>query len=199
MTKGMRADRPPPLALVNEAAAQAANSLEAFREHLVDSGYDCDVNAYSGTQYIVSNCRVALTTSGAEFVPGVDLQAGAYLSQRFALGVFLRITPDAGQDTPLNHTLFGVQGELALTAQRPAGFWANVGVGFGFGRIEVQAGSPHGARPYATSGPFEAHAVLAFGYRFVPYFGVYATPTVRVLFPDRLWMLEPTLGVEARL
>jgi hypothetical protein len=75
-----------------------------------------------------------------------------------------------------------------------------LGAGFGFGRIQVKPSSRTvGGRPYVTSGPYEAHLRLPFGYRFLPSFGLYAAVSVRVLFPDVLWMVDPTLGMEGRL
>jgi hypothetical protein len=198
---GMSADRAPPLDLVNTALTmeQASDSPGAGQEYLAANGYDCDWQLQQQQDvYVASNCDVAVSTSGFVFTPALDIQTGAYLTPRFALAVFLRIQPDAGFGT-FNHVLFGAQGEYALTKPNPKGFWANVGVGFGGGRLQVQPPNQGKRTPYVTSGPLETHVFAALGYRFLPYFGLYATPTVRLMFPDVLFMVEPTLGLEGRL
>jgi hypothetical protein len=202
---GMSADRPPPQPFVQEAFQKqiATGSVEAGREALAAHGYDCDWSAKPGGTggMVAANCEVAIKAPGLAFVPGIDLSAGWYIMPRFALSTFVRITPKAGAMAILRHAVLGAQAEYALTAPQERGFWANVGFGMGGGRIQVRppSGSGSAHRPYATSGLGEAHALLALGYRFSPNFGLYATPTVRLLFPDKLWMLDPALGVEGRL
>jgi hypothetical protein len=200
--RGLSADRAPPSAYVQEAYANqiAMNSAEAGRESLAARGYDCDWNAKSTGGMIATNCRVTVKANGYVFVPGVDLQAGWYITPRFALAAFVRITPKAGHGL-LRHAVIGAQAEYALIAPRPSGFWTNLGIGMGGGRIQVQP--PSGSRlsklPFVTSGLGEAHALVALGYRFLPNIGLYTTPSVRLFFPDKLWVFEPTVGVEARL
>jgi hypothetical protein len=199
---GMKADRPPPASAVQAAlgAQMQTASAEAGREALWNEGYHCDWRANPGLQgaMIADNCTVAVSKRGYDLSPGFELQAGVYLSQRFALASFLRITPTAGVGK-LNHALFGVQAEYALIAPAERGFWTNAGAGFGFGRIQVKPPGKRAGAPYVTSGPFTAHLTLPFGYRLLPSFGLYAAVSVRVLFPDVLWVVDPTLGMEGRL
>jgi hypothetical protein len=196
---GMPADRAPAQELVNGAlsAVLTTNSPEAGKQYLADYGFDCDWQTVSSS-FVATHCTVPVKSKGVRFTPGIDIQAGAYLTERLALAAVLRIAPDAGYGT-LNHTLFGPQLEYAFVAPASRGFWLNGGFGFAFGRIQIDLDKDSTSNPYASSGPYEAHALVALGYRFVPNFGMYATSTLRVLFPDTLWLLEPTLGVEVRL
>lgn len=196
LTSGLPSDRPPPKELVNDALGNAINmsNPDAALEYLAQHGYECSERVRGNNSLIFSQCHAAVDKKGFVFAPGIDLQAGAYISQRFALALVVRIAPEAGEGT-FNHALLGVQVEDALIVAKPRGFWMNGGLGFAGGHFQIKANTHN----YAVAGMLEAHALLALGYRFVPNFGVYATGTLRVLFPDTLFMLEPTVGVEVRL
>jgi hypothetical protein len=199
LKSGLPTDRAPPQQLVDEAlsAQQAANSTVAGRAYLAAHGYDCNWEM-QGASFVASNCNAAIRAHGFQFAPGIDLQAGGYVTPRLALAAVLRIAPDAGYGS-FNHALLGAQLEYALIAPKPTGFWTNLGLGFAFGHLQVQPSSDHNQGPYVSAGPYEVHALVALGYKFARHFGVYASTTLRLLFPGQLWMIEPTMGVEVRL
>lgn len=198
---GLAADRAPTKEYVQEAYATQIqqNSVEAGRETLAAHGWDCDWSARSSGVMLAANCKVGVNTRGAVFVPGFDLQAGWHFTPRFALAAFVRFTPKAGEGL-LKHAVLGAQAEYALIAQQPVGFWLNLGFGMGGGQIQARPSfGSSGPKPYVKSGLGEAHALIALGYRFLPNIGVYAVPTVRVFFPESLWVIDPMIGLEARI
>lgn len=196
---GMPADRPPPRDVVNGALQQVlqTGSPEAGKEYLAAHGYDCNWKQNGAGGFIASDCGVAVSRNGFTFAPGIDLQAGVYITPRVALAAVTRIAPDAGLGT-FNHALLGAQIESALMEPLPRGLWLSAGLGFMGGYLQAKPDSAKGTA-YANGGMLEAHGLVAIGYRFVPNFGMYATATLRILFPDTMFLIEPNVGVEVRL
>jgi hypothetical protein len=201
---GARPDREP-VALLDGVAASSRRAdqsldLAAAQALLRAGGYDCHVAADAESRLKVDQCKVAAKPGGFVSSFAFDLAAGARLWPRLALSLTARIAPVAGRGA-LAHALFGMQLEGSLLEPRRTGLWLHVLAGGGLGWIEARPAA-HGAaatRPYATTGPGNVRAGLQLGYRFTEQLGLYAGSTLHVGLPYRLFAIDPTLGVEARL
>jgi len=200
--QGAASDRSPSDVL-NEVADQArlpdnGLDLDKVDQLLRAHGYDCQVSEDAMQRLQVDQCAVAVNPGGLVGSFSFDLALGARILPRLALALTARIATDAGEGT-MAHTVVGLQLEGALVKPRSKGFWLNGLAGAGFGRIQAKPPSEATFGPYATSGPGNVRVGVQLGYRFTEHFGFYTGTTLHFMMPDKLFALEPTLGIEARL
>jgi hypothetical protein len=202
MNKKTRADRAPSSALVSAALSDEVQTgvTGAAHTRLEKNGFNCDFTLLEGTPPSgqASNCLVAVRSSGVAWTSAIDLAAGLNVSPVVALAATARIDPTVGMG-PLANLLLGLQVEVALRQAKTTGFWVSVAMGVSAGQVQVRVPSVTKGTPYARSGLFGVRAGLMLGYRFLPRFGIVATPVVHSMFPDTLWVLETNLNLEVRI
>lgn len=203
LTSKTRADRAPPMYLVDQAAQilAASGDPDDAQMYLEARGYDCDVSSTEITGMpgvMASDCKVAVHNAGLVLSSAIDLSAGIKLHPMVAVALTARIDPTVGQGT-LAHALLGFQVEVALRQATTTGFWVSAALGFNGGQIQVRPPSDLKDAPWARSGLYGVRAGFLFGYLFLPRFGIVAAPVVHALFPDTLWALETNLNLEVRI
>jgi hypothetical protein len=200
--QGATPDRSP-ADVLDQVATQARlpdNSIDVGRadELLRAHGYDCQVTEDAMQRLQIDQCTVAVNPGGVVGSFSFDLAMGARILPRLALALTARIATDAGEG-PMAHTVLGFQLEGALLKPRSTGFWLNGLAGAGFGHIQAKPPSDSTFGPYATGGFINVRLGVQLGYRFTEHVGLYTGPTLHIMVPDKLFALEPTLGLEVRL
>ena len=198
LTRGRAPDRTPAASLqMVDAAARADGVLNVMvaERALLQRGFDCAAEATIEERLRISNCTVALNDPGVAVRPALEGAIG--LQWRPAsLALTLRVTPAAGRG-PLAHALLGVQLGIPLIRRELAGPWLELAGGAGVGQIQVRPSSAGvGAGPYVRSGPGELRGGLLFGYRLLAHMGLYASLMAHGLFPNGLFVLDGSLGLE---
>jgi hypothetical protein len=135
------------------------------------------------------------------FVPNVALRAaiGRFITERISLAAILRFQFSSGEGT-FAGMLLGARAEYLFTAPKPRGLLLSAFAGLTFGQIQARppADGPSEGAPFAESGPLGVHVGGTARYRFMPNFGLFASPELDVMLPKFMINLDLTLlGVEA--
>lgn len=132
------------------------------------------------------------------FAPHAALRAavGYWILPRLAAQAIMRFQLGSGQGT-LAGILLGARAEYLITAPVETGFMLSALAGYTFGQIQAKPPNDDGgSSPWVISGLSGLHAGTSLRYRFVRNFGVHFTPEVDVLFPEFLFNVDLTIGVE---
>ena len=191
---GLEPDRPPGGALMNQVAFEAGMDAERARNLLYENGFDCNVSLRPGDALVARQCAVALRKEGYARSRAIQFDFGLEVLPRLSLVLTSRMAPDAGFGV-LVHAVLGVQGEVLLTPPAERGTWAKLAFGAGFGQIQTR---PYEG-PYVRSGPLSGRLGVLAGYRFHPLVGMFVGVFVHRFFPDPLWAVDPSVGLELRL
>jgi hypothetical protein len=201
--EGKTVDRKPLQRFVDRAAEvqRMTNSVEAGKEYLVSTGWDCDWVPKPGTdQYLAKNCKVTVDKPGMVPVMMLNVALGYYVTPRLGIGLSARIQFDRGEGI-LAGTLLGARLEYQLTQPKPKGLHIGAALGVGLGSVQAKPPTEKSnVTPYATSTPDKSVGVgvnvgLRVGYRFNRYIGLQIFPGVTVGLPRLLLALDASGGI----
>lgn len=207
--KGKAPDRAS-LATINEVAGISGDGMGGYDlvradEQLQLRGFDCDpsqVETPMGARLSVKECTVAVRKGGLIGVPLLNIAIGYYVTPRLALALTGRIQIGAGEG-PLAGILIGGRGEYLLSKPSDRGLRFGLLGGFGIGTMQARPTSDNVVRkgPYATNGDiggvgFVVNLGVRAGYRLTKNFGLNFTPAMNFGFPNFLFALDLTAGVE---
>jgi hypothetical protein len=190
LKSGQALSRNPSAGLLDDGLTRAETERS-----LAAHGHDCNVKSLDAGVLAVGNCKSLLASNGWGLAPAVDLALGVHATPLFSLALTGRVwSRTAG-------TLLGLQGEFLLTRPREQGGWIALMAGAGVGRIQVRVPPAVGATnsPRITSGIGNLRTGLLAGYRFHPHVGLTLGLALQAMFPRRLVVFEPSLGLEVRL
>src|SRR5262249_22006073 len=123
---------------------------------------------------------------------------GYFLTKTFALSVPLRIQFAAGKGT-LSHMLVGLRGELLFSPMDTAtGIPLSWFFGGTFCQVQVKPPTKDPTRksPFIVSGPYGVHTGVNVRFRVQRNFGFIVSPEFNLLFPDLLFHIDLSAGVE---
>jgi hypothetical protein len=190
---GMAADSAPPASLLTlESLAQA-------RAKLASGGYKCRLKL-ANSMISADDCSVLVDEPGFVASPAFDFALGMNLVPRLALALTARVALESSHGV-LSKLVLGGQGEVLLTQPRLTGLWFAAVGGAGLGRVQVGLPGLQGQSdsPYVTSGLGNLRLGGLLGYRFHPHVGVVLATLLHVMFPEPLFMIDPSLSLEVRL
>ncbi|MFW6050498.1 MAG: hypothetical protein ACODAU_04950 [Myxococcota bacterium] len=125
----------------------------------------------------------------------VTTTLGYYVLPRFALALSVRSAFSGGSDA-LAGLMAGVRAQYDFVQPQPEGLSLAAFGGASVGQIQVQPDQGGSREPYITSGPGSAQLGGVIGYRFLPGFGLVATPQVHLLFPTFMFAMDLTVGLD---
>jgi hypothetical protein len=138
----------------------------------------------------------------------LDLEIGAYFTDRVGLALGVRVNIKAGLGT-LSRVMFNLRGQVQLTQPRFTGINVALHAGIGIGQIQLQPNQrPNPAtpdvqmrEPWIQTGLLAITGGLTTSYRIINGFGFYVEPEVVLLVPlgagnKMTWGLDLAAGVE---
>jgi hypothetical protein len=197
----MKTDRPPPPELTSTLKEKTRPEVE---EILKDAGWNCDIGETDsdgdgnpggpGDQFTVSECKVAVKETGFVVNKPLTLTAGYFFLPQAYVAVTGRfmLLDDKGKGS-LSGLAFGARVGYQFSQPKSTGFLSSIFAGGGAGQIQVRPGS---VGPFADSGLGMAQVGMTFGYRFIHNLGLVLSPTLNVMVPTRMFVLDGTLAAE---
>ena len=204
--KGRGPDRTP-AALVQPAdtAARMGGSLDTgiARTFLRQKGFDCQAAVTPEDRLRLTDCTVAVDPGGFVAVPLIHIAAGYFLTPKLAVAVTGRFQLARGEG-PLAGTLLGVRADYLVTQPVETGFRAALLAGISIGQMQARPAPKDEGKaqgPYATNASVGSiGAALTLGtklsYRFIPNLGINITPGLTFGFPQFLFALDASAGLE---
>ena len=175
------------------AADGTATGPDAFRAAQAANAAGDNADALFPSRYCVR-----MKSEG--FVPQVALRAnvGYFITERFAASGLFRFQFSSGEGT-LAGILLGARGEYLFSEPRSKGLLLSGFGGLTFGQIQAQPPADGGgdAAPYVVTGPLGVHVGGTVRYRFMPSFGLFASPEIDLQMIAWMVHIDATLGVEA--
>jgi hypothetical protein len=139
---------------------------------------------------------VRLRDEGLVFVSALDVEVGYRVLPRFSVSLGLRIGFPAGEGTLARALLTG-RVEIPLTRTIGRGFRVLALGGVGMGQIQLPIPQGPGlVEPFIATGLGNIDGAMQLGYAFSDHLGMFARPTIHVLFPRSVRVYELTVGGE---
>lgn len=190
---GMAADSGPPasdpenIAWIPESGSPEAMAQDRF----VNGETSCENNGDALSDYCVR-----LENAGLVPTFGLRLAVGYYVLPRLALALFARWQPNAGEGT-LAGLLLGGRVQYEFTRPAPTGLHWSGFLGTSAGQIQPQPPQNGLAEePFIRSGLNGIQIGSVVGYRFVKNLGVVIVPEVMFQFPEFLFNIDISAGLE---
>jgi hypothetical protein len=139
---------------------------------------------------------VRVLQAGVLPVMGLRLAVGHYILPRLALAGTMRLG-FAGGEGVMSQWMVGGRAQYLFTSLEATGFHASAFLGGSVGQIQTRPRQGEAWAIFASPGLGSIQLGAVLGHRFVPNFGIQATPELHVFVPSGNLVLDLTVGIEA--